>query len=294
MLNFEIYKKKTCHSIHCYYYFFFFTTKQKPYTTMKTNHIVWNLSDDHHPAPTFTPPELPKRVHVRGVTAGKTKTKTIMFASFFRCFFFFLRFSLLRFVVFWVFLRGFCQVCGIFSLNHPPPPRILHLSLSVYISSSISKNHSNHKLPPPSSTSFENRAFFRTFFCVSFSFTTTKKKTNIFIVLPPPPPPPPTHEIVLILPYLYFTAFTNSTRESYRIIEFWFVFLLHHFFDREFLKIYRFSMNLCQIRPFGTLKLCRRILRLSCRLYWFCPPHCLVIFTTSPYSTIRPRAYEMC
>lgn len=32
-----------------------------------------NLSDDHHPAPTFTPPELPKRVHVRGVTAGKRK-----------------------------------------------------------------------------------------------------------------------------------------------------------------------------------------------------------------------------
>lgn len=29
------------------------------------------ISDDHHPAPTFTPPELPKRVHVRGVTAGK-------------------------------------------------------------------------------------------------------------------------------------------------------------------------------------------------------------------------------
>lgn len=29
-----------------------------------------NLSDDHHPAPTFTPPELPKRVHVRGINAG--------------------------------------------------------------------------------------------------------------------------------------------------------------------------------------------------------------------------------
>ncbi|KAJ6637348.1 Calcium-activated potassium channel slowpoke, partial [Pseudolycoriella hygida] len=28
------------------------------------------LDDDHHPAPTFTPPELPKRVHVRGITAG--------------------------------------------------------------------------------------------------------------------------------------------------------------------------------------------------------------------------------
>lgn len=33
--------------------------------------LLCNLSDDHHPAPTFTPPELPKRVHVRGVTAGK-------------------------------------------------------------------------------------------------------------------------------------------------------------------------------------------------------------------------------
>ncbi|XP_037912344.1 calcium-activated potassium channel slowpoke isoform X33 [Hermetia illucens] len=27
--------------------------------------------DDHHPAPTFTPPELPKRVHVRGITSGE-------------------------------------------------------------------------------------------------------------------------------------------------------------------------------------------------------------------------------
>lgn len=36
--------------------------------------LLCNLSDDHHPAPTFTPPELPKRVHVRGVTAGKTKS----------------------------------------------------------------------------------------------------------------------------------------------------------------------------------------------------------------------------
>lgn len=34
-------------------------------------HITNNISDDHHPAPTFTPPELPKRVHVRGVTTGK-------------------------------------------------------------------------------------------------------------------------------------------------------------------------------------------------------------------------------
>jgi hypothetical protein len=31
---------------------------------------VCNFPDDHHPAPTFTPPELPKRVHVRGLTAA--------------------------------------------------------------------------------------------------------------------------------------------------------------------------------------------------------------------------------
>lgn len=30
-----------------------------------------NLTDDHHPAPTFTPPELPKRVHVRRSISGK-------------------------------------------------------------------------------------------------------------------------------------------------------------------------------------------------------------------------------
>ncbi|XP_055677168.1 calcium-activated potassium channel slowpoke isoform X2 [Lutzomyia longipalpis] len=28
-------------------------------------------ANDHHPAPTFTPPELPKRVHVRGLTSGE-------------------------------------------------------------------------------------------------------------------------------------------------------------------------------------------------------------------------------
>lgn len=43
---------------------------------MFLSHKLKNLSDDHHPAPTFTPPELPKRVHVRGITAGnKTKKK---------------------------------------------------------------------------------------------------------------------------------------------------------------------------------------------------------------------------
>jgi len=29
---------------------------------------VNNFTDDHPAAPTFTPPELPKRVHVRGIT----------------------------------------------------------------------------------------------------------------------------------------------------------------------------------------------------------------------------------
>lgn len=31
------------------------------------------LADDFHPAPTFTPPELPKRVHVRGSVTGNKK-----------------------------------------------------------------------------------------------------------------------------------------------------------------------------------------------------------------------------
>ncbi|XP_055852672.1 calcium-activated potassium channel slowpoke isoform X12 [Episyrphus balteatus] len=30
----------------------------------------YSLTNDHHPAPTFTPPELPKRVHVRGSSSG--------------------------------------------------------------------------------------------------------------------------------------------------------------------------------------------------------------------------------
>lgn len=29
-----------------------------------------NIVDEHHPAPTFTPPELPKKVHVRGSASG--------------------------------------------------------------------------------------------------------------------------------------------------------------------------------------------------------------------------------
>ncbi|XP_037949328.1 calcium-activated potassium channel slowpoke isoform X8 [Teleopsis dalmanni] len=32
--------------------------------------VINEMEDDHHPAPTFTPPELPKRVHVRGSVTG--------------------------------------------------------------------------------------------------------------------------------------------------------------------------------------------------------------------------------
>lgn len=32
------------------------------------------FTDEHHPAPTFTPPELPKRVHVRGSVSGKVSS----------------------------------------------------------------------------------------------------------------------------------------------------------------------------------------------------------------------------
>ena len=31
-----------------------------------------HFPDDHPAAPTFTPPELPKRVHVRGATGNET------------------------------------------------------------------------------------------------------------------------------------------------------------------------------------------------------------------------------
>lgn len=35
--------------------------------------LCMDFPDDHHhhPAPTFTPPELPKRVHVRAMNTGK-------------------------------------------------------------------------------------------------------------------------------------------------------------------------------------------------------------------------------
>ncbi|XP_035778178.1 calcium-activated potassium channel slowpoke isoform X8 [Anopheles maculipalpis] len=38
--------------------------------TAQTRTKIGDLDDGHHPAPTFTPPELPKRVHVRGISSG--------------------------------------------------------------------------------------------------------------------------------------------------------------------------------------------------------------------------------
>ncbi|XP_062559316.1 calcium-activated potassium channel slowpoke isoform X7 [Armigeres subalbatus] len=35
-----------------------------------TDEFIHSPHDGHHPAPTFTPPELPKRVHVRGISSG--------------------------------------------------------------------------------------------------------------------------------------------------------------------------------------------------------------------------------
>ncbi|XP_021693188.1 calcium-activated potassium channel slowpoke isoform X41 [Aedes aegypti] len=35
-----------------------------------TEEFIHSPHDGHHPAPTFTPPELPKRVHVRGISSG--------------------------------------------------------------------------------------------------------------------------------------------------------------------------------------------------------------------------------
>ncbi|XP_058467530.1 calcium-activated potassium channel slowpoke isoform X25 [Malaya genurostris] len=37
--------------------------------TAQTRTKIGDLDDGHHPAPTFTPPELPKRVHVRGISS---------------------------------------------------------------------------------------------------------------------------------------------------------------------------------------------------------------------------------
>lgn len=33
--------------------------------------VIQHFTDDHPAAPTFTPPELPKRVHVRGATGNQ-------------------------------------------------------------------------------------------------------------------------------------------------------------------------------------------------------------------------------
>lgn len=41
-----------------------FSNKKKDYCRQV------NIVDEHHPAPTFTPPELPKKVHVRGSASG--------------------------------------------------------------------------------------------------------------------------------------------------------------------------------------------------------------------------------
>lgn len=38
-------------------------------------------TDDHHPAPTFTPPELPKRVHVRRSISGKNNSSSALIKS---------------------------------------------------------------------------------------------------------------------------------------------------------------------------------------------------------------------
>lgn len=36
------------------------------------------FADDHHPPPTFTPPELPKKVHVRGTKHSNFKMPTFV------------------------------------------------------------------------------------------------------------------------------------------------------------------------------------------------------------------------
>lgn len=36
------------------------------------------VTDDHHPPPTFTPPELPKKVHVRGITLFDPKVNCLV------------------------------------------------------------------------------------------------------------------------------------------------------------------------------------------------------------------------
>lgn len=63
-----IQKKKTCNykSLQIHHYYNRLCNLERFFWE-----VLWHFSDDHHPAPTFTPPELPKRVHVRGITAGK-------------------------------------------------------------------------------------------------------------------------------------------------------------------------------------------------------------------------------
>lgn len=41
--------------------------------------LCWCFADDHHPPPTFTPPELPKKVHVRGTSQAPSRVFFFVF-----------------------------------------------------------------------------------------------------------------------------------------------------------------------------------------------------------------------
>lgn len=45
--------------------------------------LCWCFADDHHPPPTFTPPELPKKVHVRGTSQAQRAECFILFVFLF-------------------------------------------------------------------------------------------------------------------------------------------------------------------------------------------------------------------
>lgn len=42
--------------------------------------LCWCFADDHHPPPTFTPPELPKKVHVRGTSQAPSRVFFFLFS----------------------------------------------------------------------------------------------------------------------------------------------------------------------------------------------------------------------
>lgn len=44
--------------------------------------LCWCFADDHHPPPTFTPPELPKKVHVRGTSQAPSRVFFFFVYSF--------------------------------------------------------------------------------------------------------------------------------------------------------------------------------------------------------------------